>query len=83
MPYPVKGLADVTENSPNFFARIECLTESVIKFDKTNDYQKAFDILKAILKNEPVLLAPNFAKEILQKNLSWRLTLVILVQAVF
>ena len=27
------------------------------------DCQKAFDILKAILKNEPVLLAPNFAKE--------------------
>ena len=25
--------------------------------------QKAFDILKAILKNEPVLLAPNFANE--------------------
>ena len=28
-----------------------------------NDCQKAFDILKAILKNGPVLLAPNFAKE--------------------
>ena len=33
------------------------------KFIWTNDCQKAFDILKAILKNEPVLLAPNFAKE--------------------
>ena len=32
------------------------------KFIWTNDCQKAFDILKAILKNEPVLLAPNFAK---------------------
>ena len=29
----------------------------------TNDCQKAFDILKAILKTEPVLLAPNFAKK--------------------
>ena len=33
------------------------------KFIWTNDSQKAFEILKAILKNEPVLLAPNFAKE--------------------
>ena len=33
------------------------------KFIGTNDRQKAFDIQKAILKNEPVLLAPNFAKE--------------------
>ena len=33
------------------------------KFIRTNDCQKALDILKAILKNEPVLLAPNFAKE--------------------
>ena len=27
----VKGLADVTEDSPNFFARMKHLTESVIK----------------------------------------------------
>ena len=33
------------------------------KFIWTHDCQKAFDILKAKLKNEPVLLAPNFAKE--------------------
>ena len=33
------------------------------KFIWTNDCQKTFDILKAILKSEPVLLAPNFAKE--------------------
>ena len=33
------------------------------KFIWSNDCQKEFDILKAILKNEPVLLAPNFAKE--------------------
>ena len=32
------------------------------KFIWTNDCQKAFDILKAILKNGLVLLAPNFAK---------------------
>ena len=30
----------------------------------TNDCQKAFDILKVILKNEPVLLAPNLAKDL-------------------
>ena len=34
-----------------------------IKFPWTNECQKTFDILKALLKNEPVLLAPNFAKE--------------------
>ena len=28
----------------------------------TNDCQKIFDVLKAISKNEPVLLAPKFAK---------------------
>ena len=33
------------------------------KFIWTYDCQQAFDILKAILKNEPVLLAPNFASE--------------------
>ena len=36
------------------------------KFIWTNDCQKAFDILKAILKNETVLLAPNFAKDFKQ-----------------
>ena len=29
----------------------------------TNDCQKTFDILKALLKNETVILAPYFAKE--------------------
>ena len=33
------------------------------KFIWTNDCLKAFDILKAILKNESVLLAPNFANK--------------------
>ena len=33
------------------------------KFIWINDCQKKVVILKAILKNEPVLLAPNFAKE--------------------
>ena len=50
----------------NFSVIIEPLTNLLSKRTKfiwTNDYQKAFDILKAILKNEPVLLAPNFAKE--------------------
>ena len=65
----------------NFSASAEPLTNLLSKRTKfiwTNDCQTACDILKAILKNEPALLA-----QILQKNLSWRLTLVILVQAVF
>ena len=64
----------------NFSVIAEPLTNLLSKRTKfiwSNDCQKAFDILKAILKNETVLLAPN-----LQKNLSWLLTLVILVQAV-
>ena len=50
----------------NFSAFAEPLTNLLSKrtrFIWTNDCQKAFDILKAILKNELVLLAPNFAKE--------------------
>ena len=47
----------------NFSVVAEPLTNLLSKRTKfiwTNDCQKAFDILKAILKNEPVLLAPNF-----------------------
>ena len=65
----------------NFSVIAEPLTNLLCKRTKfiwTNHCQKAFDILKAILKNEPVLLAPNFAKEF-----KLGLTLVILVQAVF
>ena len=50
----------------NFSVIAEPLTNLLSKRTKfiwTNDCQKAFDILKAILKNEPVILAPNFAKE--------------------
>ena len=50
----------------NFSVIAEPLTSLLSKRTKliwTNDCQKAFDILNAILKNEPVLLAPNFAKE--------------------
>ena len=50
----------------NFSVIAEPLTNLLSKRTKfiwTNDCQKAFDILKALLKNEPVLLAPNFAKE--------------------
>ena len=53
----------------NFSVIAEPLTNLLSKQTKfiwTNDCQKAFDILKAILKNEPVLLAPNFAKEFKQ-----------------
>ena len=49
----------------NFSVIAEPLTNLLSKRTKfiwTNDCQKAFDILKAILKNEPVFLAPNFAK---------------------
>ena len=52
--------------SDNFSVIAEPLTNLLSKRTKfiwTNNCQKAFDILKAILKNEPVLLAPNFAKE--------------------
>ena len=51
----------------NFSVIAEPLTNLLrkrTKFIWTNDCQKAFDILKAIFKNEPVLLAPNFAKEL-------------------
>ena len=34
------------------------------KFVWNNDCQKAFDILKAVLKTDSVLLATNFAKEL-------------------
>ena len=50
----------------NFSVIAEPLTNLLCKRTKfiwTNDCQMAFDILKAILKNEPVLLAQNFAKE--------------------
>ena len=50
----------------NFSVIAEPLTNLLSKRTKfiwTNDCQKAFDILKARLKNKPVLLAPNFAKE--------------------
>ena len=48
----------------NFSVIAEPLTNLLSKRTKSiYDCQKAFDILKAILKNEPVLLAPNFAKE--------------------
>ena len=50
----------------NFFVIAEILTNLLSKRTKficTYDCQKAFDILKAILKNDPVLLAQNYAKE--------------------
>ena len=50
----------------NFSVIAEPLTNLLSKRTKfiwTNDCQKAFDILQAILNNEPGLLAPNFAKE--------------------
>ena len=50
----------------NFSVTAEPLTNLLSKRTKfiwTNDCQKAFDILKAILKNESLPLAPNFAKE--------------------
>ena len=53
----------------NFSVIAEPLTNLLSKRTKlfwTNECQKAFDILKAELKNEPVLLAPNIAKEFKQ-----------------
>ena len=52
--------------SDNFSVIAEPLTNLLSKRTKciwTKDCQKAFDILKAILKNKPVLLAPYSAKE--------------------
>ena len=56
----------ITESSVIIAVIAEPLTSLLSKRTKfiwTNDCQKAFDILKAILKNEPVLLAPNYAKK--------------------
>ena len=61
------GMADYYRKfCDNFSVIAEPLTNLLSKrtqFIWTNDCQKAFDIPKAILKNEPVLLAPNFLKE--------------------
>ena len=50
----------------NFSVIAELLTNLISKRTKfvwNNDCEKAFDTLKVILKNEPVLLAPKFARE--------------------
>ena len=61
------GLADYYRRFyDNFSAIAEPLADLLSKRTKfiwTNDCQKAFAMLKAILNNDPVLLAPNFAKE--------------------
>ena len=61
------GMAGYYRNfCDNFSVIAEPMTNLLSKRTKfiwTNDCQKAFDILKVILKNEPDLLAPNFAKE--------------------
>ena len=63
----ILGMADYYRKLyDNFSVNTEPLTNLLSKRTKffwTNDCQKAFDILKAILKIEPVLLAPSFAKE--------------------
>ena len=50
------------DNFPVIAESLSNLLSKRTKFIWTNDCRKAFDILKAILKNEPVLLAPKFAK---------------------
>ena len=50
----------------NFSVIAEPLTNLLserMRFKWTSDRQNAFDKLKAILRSEPVLLAPNFNKE--------------------
>ena len=50
----------------NFSVVAEPLTNLLrkrMRFKWTSDCQNAFDKLKAILRSEPVLLAPNFNKE--------------------
>ena len=39
---------------------LTCLLSKRMRFKWTSDYQNAFDKLKAVLRSEPVLLAPNF-----------------------
>ena len=51
----------------NFSVIAEPLTNLLgkrVKYVWTDDCQKSFDKLKAILKSDPVLLAPSFDKEI-------------------
>ena len=51
------------ESFPAIAEPLTNLLSKRTKFIWTNDCQQAFDKLKAIHKNEPVLLALNFAKE--------------------
>ena len=57
----------ITENSVIFFSVIAepliDLLSKRMRLKWTSDYQNAFDKLKARLRSEPVLLAPNFNKE--------------------
>ena len=61
------GMADYYRKFCNKFSVIaEPLTtvpSKRAKFARNNDCQKAFDMVKTILKNGPVLLPPNFANE--------------------
>ena len=61
------GMAGYYRNFCNNFSVIaEPLTNLLsirMKFKWTSDYQNAFDKLKATLRSEPFLLAPNFNKE--------------------
>ena len=50
----------------NFFVKAEPLTNLLgkrVKFIRTDNCQKSFEKLKAILKSAPVLLAPSLYKE--------------------
>ena len=71
------GMAGYCRKFFNNFSIIAEPFTILLSFVWSSDCQKAFDILISIFKNEPVLLAPN----ILQNNLSWLLTLVIVVHA--
>ena len=54
---------NVCNNFPFIAEPLTNLLNKRTKFVWNNDFQKELDIPKAILKNEPVLLAPTFAKE--------------------
>ena len=59
------GMASYYRKFCNNFSVIAAPLTNLLskRFKWTNDYQNSFDKLKAILRSEPVLLAPNFNKE--------------------
>ena len=53
---------NICNNCPFIAEPLTNLLNKRTNFVWNNDFQKEFDILRAILKNEPVFFAPTFAK---------------------